>query len=105
MIIKGQGHSLALVQSHSYSAFSNYFSLETACLIEAKFHVEPPWNGECKLVSNGLCHMTRLDAMPIYSKNLSNLLLWNQKTDDHETWYTASSIRVLSNDLFYSKVK
>ena len=26
--------------------FSSFFSLETARLIEAKFHVEPPWDGE-----------------------------------------------------------
>ena len=25
--------------------FSNFFSLETAWPIEAKFHVEPPWDG------------------------------------------------------------
>ena len=41
MIIKGQGHSLTLVQGHS---------LETARLIEAKFHVAPLWNGEWKIV-------------------------------------------------------
>ena len=45
MNINGQGHSLTLVQGHSYSTYSNFFSLETARLIEAKFHVEPPWDG------------------------------------------------------------
>ena len=40
--IKCQGRSLTLVQGHSDSTFSNFFSLETAKLIEAKFHVEPP---------------------------------------------------------------
>ena len=30
-------------KSHSDSTFSNFFSLETAWLIEAKFHVEPSW--------------------------------------------------------------
>ena len=34
--IKGQGHSLTSVQGHSYSTFSNFFSLETAGPIEAK---------------------------------------------------------------------
>ena len=29
-------------QGHSYSIFSNFFSLETTRPIEAKFHVEPP---------------------------------------------------------------
>ena len=33
-------------QGHSDSTFSNFFSLETAGLIEAKFHVEPAWDGE-----------------------------------------------------------
>ena len=36
MNIKGQGHSLTLVQGHSDSAFSNLFFLETAWPIEAK---------------------------------------------------------------------
>ena len=41
----GQGHSLTLVQGHSDSTFSNFFSLETARQIEAKFHVDSPWDG------------------------------------------------------------
>ena len=48
----------------------NFFSLETDRLVEAKFHGAPPWNGEWKLISNGLCHMAKLDAIPIYGKNL-----------------------------------
>ena len=43
-IIKGQGHSLTFMQGHSGSTFSNFFSLETLKQIEAKFHVEPPWD-------------------------------------------------------------
>ena len=46
MNLKGQGHSLTLVQDHLDSTFLNFFSLETARPIEAKFHVEPPWDGE-----------------------------------------------------------
>ena len=42
MTIKGQDHSLTLVQGHSDSTFSNFFSLERARVIEAKIHVEPP---------------------------------------------------------------
>ena len=45
MNIKGQGHSLTLIQGHSDSTFSNFFFLETAWPIEAKFYVEPPWDG------------------------------------------------------------
>ena len=65
MNIKGQGHSLTLVQGHPDSTFSNFFSLETAGPIEAKFHVEPPWDRGTKFCSNGPGHMTKMAAMPI----------------------------------------
>ena len=65
MNIKGQGHSLTLVEGHSDSTFSSFFSLETAKLIEAKFHME----NESEY-TNGLCHMTKMAAMPIYGINL-----------------------------------
>ena len=39
-------------------------------LIEAKFYVESPWDGETKVWSNGLGHMTKLATMRIYGKNL-----------------------------------
>ena len=68
--IKGQGHSLTLVQGHSDSTFSNFIFLETAKPIEAKFQVEPPWDGGGKVYSNGAGHMTNMAAMPIYGKNL-----------------------------------
>ena len=42
-----------------------------------------------KINSNELGHMTNMAAMPIYGKNLKNLLLQNQLTDDLETWYVA----------------
>ena len=70
MNIKGQGHPLTLVEGHSYSPFSNFFFLETAWPIEAKFYVEYPWDGATKVWSNGLGHMNKMAAMPIYSKNL-----------------------------------
>ena len=47
-----------------------FFFLETAWPIEAKFYVEPPWDGGKKVWSNGLYHMTKLAAMPIYGKNI-----------------------------------
>ena len=94
--------------------FSNIFSYETTGTIEAKFHMEPPWDGGMKVCSNGPGHMTKMAAMPIYGKNLKNLH-WNQKADDLETWYAASCARVLpslfkwwpwvDHDLFYGKVK
>ena len=42
MNVKGQGHSLTLVQGLSDLTFSNFLSLETAWQIEIKFHMEPP---------------------------------------------------------------
>ena len=51
------------------STFSNIFSLETTGPIEAKFHVEPPWDGVTKVYSNSPGHMTKMAAMPLYGKN------------------------------------
>ena len=70
MNINGQGHSLTLDQSHSDSTFLNIFSLETAGPIEARFHVEPPWDEGMKACLNGPGHMTSMAAMSIYGKNL-----------------------------------
>ena len=66
------------------STFSNIFSSETTGLIEAKFHVEPPWDGGTNICSNGPGHMTKV------LKTLNNLLLRNQKADNLETWYVTS---------------
>ena len=66
MNIKGQGHSLTLVQGHSELTFSNFFFLETAKPIEANFHVEPQWDKATKNYSNGPGDMTKMAAIPIY---------------------------------------
>ena len=97
------------------STFSNIFSSETTGSIEAEFHVEPPWDGGTNIYLNDPGNMTKVAAMPIYGKNLKNLLLRNQKADDLETWYAALSAQVLTNlfkwwpwadlDLFYGEVK
>ena len=68
MNTKGQGNSLTLVQGHSDSTFSNFLSLETAWPIEAKFHVEPPWDGRKNIYSNGPGCNTNMAVMPIYRK-------------------------------------
>ena len=68
MNIKGQGHCLTLVHGHSDSTFLHFFSLETSKPTEAKFHVEPSWDGEIKMNINGLCHMTMMTVMPMYDK-------------------------------------
>ena len=49
------------------STFSNIFSSETTKPIEAKFHMEPPWDGKTKVC---LGNMTKMAAMPIYGKNV-----------------------------------
>ena len=48
-----------------------------------------------KINTNELGHMTKMAAMPIYGKNLKNLLLQNQLTNDLETWYVALCMLVL----------
>ena len=70
MTIKGQGRLLTFVLGHSDSTFSNFFFLETARPIAAKFYVEPPWDVGTKVCSNGPGHMTKMAAIPIYVKNL-----------------------------------
>ena len=52
------------------STFSNIFSSETTGQIEAKFHMEPPWERGKTVCSNGPGRMTKVAAMPIYDKNL-----------------------------------
>ena len=69
-----------------YVTFSTIFSSETTGPIEAKFHMEPPWDGGTIICSQGPGHMTKMAAMSIYGKNFKNLLLRSQKADDLETW-------------------
>ena len=52
------------------STFSNIFFSEITGSVEAKFHMEPPWDGGTKVYSNGPGHMTKMAAMPIYGKDL-----------------------------------
>ena len=55
---------------HSDSIFLNLFSSITASPIEAKFHVALPWDEGMEGSSNGLSHMTKMAAMPVYGINL-----------------------------------
>ena len=66
---KGQDHLFTLVQISQIQYFLNFFSSITTKPIEAIFHVEPPLHGGTKACSNGLCHMIKMAAMPIYGKN------------------------------------
>ena len=56
--------------SSSSSTISNIFSSENAWPTEAKFYVEPPWEGVTKNYKNGPGHMTKIAATTIYGKNL-----------------------------------
>ena len=82
MSTKGQGHWLTLVQISQIQYFLNFF--------KARFHVEPPWDGETKACSNDPGHMTNMATMPIMVKTFKNLL-WNRKADDLEILYAALS--------------
>ena len=52
------------------STISNDFSSETTGPIATKFHIQPPGPLGKKSYSNGLDHITKMAAMPIYGKNL-----------------------------------
>ena len=81
--------------NHSDSIFLNFFSSITTWPIEAKFYVESPWDEGTKACSNCLGHMTKMATMPYMVTSFKNLLLWNLKADDFETWYAAPHTRVL----------
>ena len=57
-----------------YTCINNhYFSKifpETTLPINAKFHVEPPWEVGKKVYLNGTGHMTKMATMLVYGKNL-----------------------------------
>ena len=48
-----------------------------------------------KIYTNEFGYMTSMATMPIYGKNLKNLLLQKQYTDDLETFSVAFSMEVL----------
>ena len=67
---------------------SYFFSLETAGPIQAKFHVESPWDGVTKVCSNVLCHVTKMAAMPIYGENIIK-----SSTLEPRVWWPCNWIR------------
>ena len=77
--------SSGVVVRPSSLTISNIFFSKTACLIKAKFYVEPPWVGGTKVCSRHLGHMTKMATMPIYGKTPPNLLQ-NGQADFHETY-------------------
>ena len=95
------------------STFSTIFSTETTGQIEAKFHMEPPWDGRTKACSTGPGYMTKMAAMLILVQTLKNLLRNHKVDDDLQTSYAALDVWLLlscSNDdpgltLTYSMTK
>ena len=84
--------------SSSSSTLSNIS--EAAGPIEAKFHVGPPCLGVWKIIRMVVITWPRWPPHPYMVKNnnkLSNVLLRNQKTDDLQTWCTASGTRALQS--------
>ena len=49
------------------------FFSKTAGPIKAKFHVAPQWDVGTKVGLQGLGHMTKMAAKPIYDKNPSKI--------------------------------
>ena len=97
--------------------FSNFFSLKTARLLEAKFLVDPPCDGGIKWTQMVYVTWPRWPPCSYLVKTFKNLILWNQKADDLETWYAALVTRVVASifkwwpwvdlylHVFYIKVK
>ena len=82
-----------------FNMFQLLFLKKNPRPLEAKFHMEPPWDVRMKICSNVLGHMTKMASRPIYMyvKTSKKFLLQNQEADDLETWYTASGTQVLPN--------
>ena len=80
------------------STFSNIFSSETTGPIEAKFHMEPPKGVGTKVCLNGPGHMTKIAAMPIYSKNLKKSSSLEPK--GRWSWNLVCSIGCPSTNIF-----
>ena len=60
------------------------FLSETVESFRTKFNIKAYGCMEMKIYTNEKGHMTKVAAMPIYGKNLKNLLLHNQATEDLE---------------------
>ena len=67
------GYSWSGVRPSSSLTISNIFLSKTACLIKAKFYLEPPLVGGTKVCSRHLGHMTKMAATPIYGKKPSKI--------------------------------
>ena len=90
--LRWQIFSIVMVRHRSIRRppFSKIFFSKTAWPVKAKFHMKPQWDGGTKVCSQGLGHLTKMAAMPIYDrKPFKNLLLQNQRASDLVAWYVA----------------
>ena len=78
---------------HWSSVIFKFFSVEATRPIEAKFHVDFSWDGGTNVCSNGLGHMIKMVAMPIYGKNLQKST--SLKPNGWWPWNAASGTQVL----------
>ena len=65
--------SRTFIDLHLRSLRFNIFKflfLKNPKQIEAKFHIQPPWDRGMKASTTGLCHMTITAAISIYGENL-----------------------------------
>ena len=63
---------------HRPSTFSKDFSSENTGQISIKFHMQPLGKGGKKIYIFCPGHTTKMATLPIYGKNLKNLLLQNR---------------------------
>ena len=61
------------------STHQNIVSSETIRLFELKFHMKTPYDRLAKIYTNCACHMTKMAATPIYSKNPLNVFFSGTK--------------------------
>ena len=81
----------------SDSIYLNFFSSITTTPIEAKFHVEPPWDGGGGVEGGRkLIHMVQF-TWPKWPP--CPYMVKHFEADDLETWYAASSTRVLPSNV------
>ena len=91
--INGQGHSLTLVQGHSVSTFSNFFSWETVKPIEADIMLSLDGMEQWKFVQ--MVQVTWPKWPPCLYMVIP--LLCNQNADDLESLYAAFDTQILPN--------
>ena len=86
---------ITLVQGHSNSTFSNFFPQKLLGPLKLNFMWILHGMGQRKFVQMVQVTWPGWPPCPYMVKTLKNLLLWNQKADDLESWYAALGTGVL----------